>query len=108
MALLHAAPAKAAKCSAYEKNIAALADEAARFEKTEEFGEYGFGRGGPFYPWLDRFEAVALEADAEFMGKHGFVPEYVPQIALQYRSKGFLDPVLQSFEDQIVAFRKRC
>lgn len=114
LAILSAWPlthrASAAECSAFEKEVAELADEAANFQESAKFREYGFGRGGPFYQWMERIEAIGGDpAGREFMGGHGFPPMHIWSVAWEYYTEdGELDSFWKDVERQIIAFRERC
>ncbi|RFC68158.1 MULTISPECIES: hypothetical protein [Mesorhizobium] len=101
--------ASAEECSAYDKEVAEVAQTIRSFQSDEDFKTYGFGLGGPFNKWTVKAQKLASREEARtFVGTYGFTPDLTADIALAYRSGKPLNVLLAKVETEISAFLDKC
>ena len=54
------------------------------FKSKNDFKQYGFGQGGPYYAWMKRAEAFCATADNSHFISYGFLPGDLISLASVY------------------------
>lgn len=95
-------PSPAIIVKALKKDFEREYDALLKFKDNPDFWQYGFGRGGKYYQWLERVQSLDKQYPSQTAFKAGLLFANLPIIGREYiRSGGQETPATQSLRKDI-------
>ncbi|WP_338669756.1 hypothetical protein [Pseudodesulfovibrio methanolicus] len=95
-------PSPAIIVKALKKDFKREYDALLKFKDNPDFWQYGFGRGGKYYEWLERVQSLDKQYPSQTAFKAGLLFANLPIIGREYmRSKGRETPATESHRKDI-------